>query len=325
MASEFRRVAVTGAAGYIGSQLIKRLECDESVELILATDIRNLIGRFSSKVKFLKHDITEPITSLISEYGIQAIAHLAYVIKPNRSDRKARRINVGGTANVLDACASSDVAHLVYLSSTTVYGAHPDNPDELSEDDPVRPVKGFQYGEMKAESERLLRDFAANHPDTSVTILRSCPILGPNADNFISLAFSKPFLLGIKGYDPPMQFLHEDDVENILEYCLLNRVSGIYNVGGIGTISWQEMVDLSGRRLIQMPAPLLYGLTSLTWKLRLQNESPPPGLDFIRYNWKASTDKIRRELGVEIKHSSRDAWEAFVTRTKLATKAEVSS
>ena len=121
-----------------------------------------------------------------------------------------------------------------------------------------------------------------------------------------------------------MQFLHEDDLENILAYCLLNRVSGIYNVGGRGSISWKEMVELSGRKLIELPSPILYGLTSLSWKLRLQNESPPSGLDFIRYNWNASTDKIQRELGIEIKYSSKEAWEAFVNRSQVNSAVRAS-
>jgi hypothetical protein len=74
------------------------------------------------------------------------------------------------------------------------------------------------------------------------------------------------------------------------------------------------MAAAYGRRLIPLPAPLLYGLTGLTWRLRLQSDSPASGLDFIRYPWTVSTKKIERELGVKFRHSSAEAWEAFVRR-----------
>ena len=135
--SQIKRVAITGAAGYLGKLLINRLEREDGIEFILATDIKPLEGQFSSKVLFQEHDISQSITSLVSEHGIESIVHLAYVLRPDRNYESARRINVGGTANVLEACADSNVGHLVYLSSTTVYGAHPDNPHELNENAPT--------------------------------------------------------------------------------------------------------------------------------------------------------------------------------------------
>ena len=66
----------------------------------------------------------------------------------------AHRVNVGGTSNLLDASAEAGVRRIVYLSSTSVYGAHADNPPMLTESSPARPVRGFQYSEDKAEAER---------------------------------------------------------------------------------------------------------------------------------------------------------------------------
>lgn len=180
----------------------------------------------------------------------------------------------------------------------------------------MRPVNGFQYGEDKMLVEMLIRDFNRRHPEIATTVLRACPVMGPNADNFITRAFSRPFLVGIRGCDPPMQFLHEDDLTEVMTICLLTEATGVYNLAGEGTINWSEAVSIFGRKLVYLQAPLLYGLTGATWALRLQRDSPACGLDFIRYRWTVSTEKVQRELDVRFKHSSKEAWEAFAARRR---------
>ncbi|MDP6495455.1 MAG: hypothetical protein QGI09_08600, partial [Dehalococcoidia bacterium] len=110
----------------------------------------------------------------------------------------------------------------------------------------------------------------------------------------------------------PMQFLHEDDLVDIIAFCLSRRVRGTYNVGGEEAVPWSEMLRLSGRRRLSLPTSLLYGLTEATWRLHLQNDSPSSGLDMIRYPWVASTEKMREELGVRFCYSSKEALEAFL-------------
>ena len=162
---------------------------------------------------------------------------------------------------------------------------------------------------MAAES--LVCEFAGRNTEASVTVLRVCPVVGPNADNFIANAFRKPFLPGIGSANPPMQFLHEDDLVQTLVRCMERRPRGIYNVGGDGTVRWSEMVAMMNRPVIRLPAPIWYFLTSAAWHLRLQNDSPARGLDFIRYRWTANTDKIKSAIGIEFRRSSQSAWESY--------------
>jgi hypothetical protein len=63
--------------------------------------------------------------------------------------------------------------------------------------------------------------------------------------------------------------------------------------------------------MLVLPAWPLYAATEAAWRLKLQRDSPASGLDFIRYPWTASTNKIKDELGVEFQYSSREAWESF--------------
>ncbi len=113
-----------------------------------------------------------------------------------------------------------------------------------------------------------------------------------------------------------MQLLHENDLAEIITRCTLSPAPGVYNVAGEGLIRWSEMSRMFGRRLLKMPAPLLYALTGATWVLRLQSDSSAVGLDFIRYRWTVGTEKVRRQLGVTFRHSSRDTWESFVRQKR---------
>ena len=302
------RIAVTGAAGYVGSRLVARLESEPGVERILAIDIRPPQTDYSPKVFYLQHDVRAPFADEFARHGIETVVHLAYVLRPGRDRSAVRRVNVGGTRNVL---AESGVRRVVYLSSTSVYGAHPDNPDLLTEEIPPRPVKGFQYSEDKVQVESLLQEYESTRAGVAAVILRACPVTGPNADNFIARAFLKPFLVAVRGADPPIQLIHEEDLIDVMARCVLGGVSGTYNLAGEGTIRWSEMVEMLDRRMVALPAPLLYAATEAAWRLRLQSDSPSSGLDFIRYRWTVSTEKARLDLGFEPRYSSRDAWEAF--------------
>ncbi len=310
------RIAITGASGYIAGRLISQLRESGSVGYILATDIRPPSIRLSGEVKFERWDVAEPHLDIFSSHRIDTVIHLAYILNPARRGTQARRVNVAGTDNVLRASREAGVKHVIYLSSTSVYGARADNPAFLTETDPLRPVEGFQYSQDKVAAESSLLEFSARNPEAAVTILRACPVMGPNANNFIANAFKKPILPAIGSADPPMQFLHEDDMVLTLAKCLKLRPRGVYNAAGDGTIRWSEMVSLMERPLVRLPAPFWYFLTSAAWRLRIQNDSPACGLDFIRYRWTASSEKLKAELGIEFRHTSRSAWQSHARRNR---------
>ena len=310
------RIAITGASGYIAGRLISQLLESDAVEAILATDIRTPRLPPSRRVNFVPWDVAMPNPRLFSDHRIDAVIHLAYILNPSRRAADARRVNVAGTENVLQACEEAGARRVIYLSSTSVYGAHADNPPFLAETDPIRPLRGFQYSEDKAAAESLLAAFAERNPSVAATTLRVCPVMGPNADNFIADAFRKPFLPAIADADPPMQFIHEDDLVLALARCLELRPRGVYNLAADGTVRWSEMVAMMNRPLVRLPAPAWRFLISAAWRLRIQNDSPACGLDFIRYRWTASPEKIKAALNIEFRHTSRSAWQSYANATK---------
>jgi len=283
----------------------------EDVEGIIGIDIKP--PQYSSpKLKFYRQDISKPLGEIFVENEVDAAINLAFVLKPTHDKKTAKRTDVGGISNFLDACSQAQIKNILYLSSHTVYGAHPDSTLPLREDSPLRPLPGFQYSWDKAEAERILQDFAILHNDACVTILRSCPVIGPKAAKSVVTSMFKSVMIRVAGYDPPMQFIHEDDLVEIITCFLGQHKAGVFNTAGEGEIRYSEIARLRRKRTLALPDKLLRLLMGFSWMLRLQSESPVSGLEFIKYPPIVSTDKIKSEMGFQFGYSSRDALLSFL-------------
>ena len=304
-------VAVTGAAGYVGDRLVRRLAQEDAVEKVLATDLQPI--RFEHpKVVALQQDIGEPFERAFVEHRVEALVHLAFVIRQQRRRELSHRVNVDGADNVLRGAGAAQVRRVVYLSSSTVYGALRDNPQPLTEESRVRPTPSFHYGWDKREAELAVRAYAIDREDVVASILRGAIVMGPNAENAITQALSKPLLVGVRGSDPGLQFLHEDDLVELLWRFVAEPHPGVYNAAAPGVVPWSELGRLAGKRIVWLPAALAYGMTDLAWLLRLQSDAPSPGLDYVRWPWAVSTERLERELGYAFRHTSREALEAWL-------------
>ena len=303
------RIAVTGSAGFLGSATVASL-CDRpDVELVAGIDIAptEIRPRRTRRLISITRDIRVSLLEVLRDLEIEAVVHLAFLLRPARDESLAADINVHATGRLLEDCDAAGVRHFVYLSSTTVYGAGPERNRTAVEDDPVNPVQGFQYSEHKAAAEALILEHSERNPTMRACILRGCVTMAAGAENFITQAFARRMLPIPAGADPEMQFLHLDDYTAIVETALTKQANGIFNIAGNGTMRWRDLVRTAGSVGIPLPAPFLKVLTGLTWRLRLQNYSKASGLNFIQYPWLASIEKARTELGWQPAHSARDA------------------
>jgi UDP-glucose 4-epimerase len=316
-------IAITGISGYIGSRLLSRLSTTQDVARITGIDIKP--PRVStSKLRFYQQDISEPLGDIFIENEVESAVHLAFVLKPTHDQRGTRQIDIGGTANFLAACRKAPVRHIVYLSSHTVYGAHADSTGPVNEQAPLRPLSGFQYSSDKAEIERMFQDFAASQPQVGITVLRSCPVIGPNAAGSVVTSIFKPVMIQVAGFDPPLQFVHEDDLVELVIAMLRRKQAGIFNVAGDSELRYTELAWLYGKRTVTLPDQLLRWLMSFSWTLRLQGESPPSGLEFIKYPPLVSTEKLKTETGFKFRYSTEEAVISFLSATKERTKTGTS-
>ena len=231
------RILVTGSSGYIANLLLPRLLDHPDVELVVGVD-RKPPRIEHPKLQAVTSDILQSLDDDLSRRGVDAVVHLAFVLAPTRWGRaRARRVNIGGAQRVLEACLDSSVKHVVWFSSTAAYGAHPENPPLFTEDSPLKPNARFPYSHDKAEGDSMARRFADETPSVSLTLLRGCPVVGPSGGSAVQGWFSKPFFPRIPGSDPPLQFIHEDDLADIMARCITERVPGVYNLTGDGTVA----------------------------------------------------------------------------------------
>ena len=314
MPNRFPVTAVTGAAGYIGTLLLYELEKEEDLPLITALDVNPLRLPVRNVVS-VRHDVTHPLDQVIRDRNIDTVVHLAFNFGHgtySREDRIIQEGNLSGLSNVLKACHAGKVANLIYVSSYTVYGAYKDNPIPITEESPMRPLPGFQYSYLKWLSESMIRSFSDENPDIRITVLRPSVVLGPTANNMITDALFQRIFLGIAGYNPPMQFVHENDLARLL--CLLVREphSGIFNVAGERVVHYRKLATLSQRKPLIMPSPVANALTALAWKTGIQKHSSPVGLDFIRYPILISTGKLKKETGFRFRYTSEDALMSYL-------------
>src|SRR5207249_4665741 len=124
------------------------------------------------------------------------------------------------------------------------------------------------------EVDGFLRDFAEENPHVGVTLLRFANVLGDELDTPFVQALRLPVVPEIFGFDPRLQFVHEDDVVGALVYATNHDVPGVYNIGSDGVIPWSEVCAIVGKRRIAMP-PVLTGLAAEPLRLfRLVNLPP---------------------------------------------------
>lgn len=302
-------VAVTGASGFLGRNLLPVLSASPSIEGIVALDVAPP-GHDLPKVTYRQVDLATLPGDIFAGDRIDAVLHLAFHLRTDRR-RRLSQANMASTRALLNACHRAQVPNIIFLSSHTVYGSHARNPVPITEDTPVDPLPGFGYAEDKAACEELMLVYAEAHPDATVTILRSCVILGPgSAGSYVARTLFKPVLLRLLGYDPPLQFVHVEDLTQLLHRLTTQPVAGTFNVAGAGAIPFSQAARIASSRLLPLPVGLAYPLVQLTWRLGLQGDSPAIGLEYIRHPILMDTGKLTHATGFQLTHSSESALRA---------------
>jgi UDP-glucose 4-epimerase len=304
------RYLVTGGSGYIGSRLVERLAEREDTERILICDVRPP-RVFRPRVEYRELDVrdAERVREVVVAERPDALVHLAFILNPMHDEAAMYEIDVGGTHNVLEAASEAGVGQVLVTSSSTAYGAFPDNPVPLTEEQPVRGMPAFEYARDKAESDRLCQLWALRHPDRVMTIVRPCIVFGPSVDNYLVRLWTKqPFQADFGLPDPGIQFVHEDDVVEAIAVLLSGRHPGAFNVAGDGVMPTTECAEIIGLKRRRLPLGTMRRFAGLMWKLRA-SETPPGSLDFALHPWLVSNEKLKRETGWQPRYSSRETFE----------------
>jgi UDP-glucose 4-epimerase len=304
------RIAITGAASFLGARLLRRLVEQRGPRSVVVVDVTHPPAALHH-VSHRLVDLTLPaadrrLLEVLREEEVDTVLHTAFFTDPRRDASYSHELESIGTLNLMAACTAAGVKHVVQRSFTAVYGARGQNPAFLTEEREPRPNEAFSWIRDKLEAEQHSLSFARRYPRMRVTILRMAPLLGPGLFTFYTRLFARRVVLVVMGYDPLVQFLHPDDALSAVLAALEKPVGGIFNIVPRDTISLLTTLHLAEKLTVPVPHPLARVLADVAWSAGL-GEAPAGFIDYVRYLFVADGAKARRELGFEARHGSRDA------------------
>jgi UDP-glucose 4-epimerase len=258
------RVLVTGIGTFWGGRVAQIIEQDPSVEIVVGLDTRAPTVPLE-RTEVVRADSSYSILSrLVRATEVDTILHTHLEVDSTTiGSRALHETNVIGTMNLLAAAGApgSSVRKVVLKSSTLIYGSSPKDPYFFSEEAGRSGPARTRVERSLLEVEGYLSDFADDHPDVVVSRLRFSNVLGPDLDTPLSRALQLPVVPEIFGFDPRLQFTHQDDVLGALCFTALHDVPGIFNVAGDGTVVWSDVCRLVGRRRVPI-SPVGTGLAT---------------------------------------------------------------
>jgi UDP-glucose 4-epimerase len=277
------RVGVTGAAGLIGWPLTLALVGDDRVAEVVAIDRARPQARLPNGVRWVERDVRDPrlATDLA---GIDALVHLAF------SELGAGDANLVAARRAAEAALGAAATAIVHASSATVYGAAPDNPVPLTEDDPPRPPPEFPYPQTKIRIERMLDELGGG---TRVVHLRPTTTLGRGAH----LLLAGRWYVSLSDFDPPMQFTWVEDVAAAFLAAVHAPAGGVFNVGAPGTLAASEVAAALGVRSLRLPHRPRRRAAAALSRLRVPGALDPRFVDLARYPIVVDSARAERELG----------------------------
>ncbi|KIF72010.1 NAD-dependent dehydratase [Streptomyces sp. AcH 505] len=312
-------VLVTGVARQLGGRFVRRVQRDPGVERVIAVDAvppEHHLG----EAEFVRADIRQPaIARVLAEHSVDTVVHLdvtGTALGGTGSRASVKENNVIGTMQLLGACQKSPtVRRLVVKSSTSVYGSAPRDPAVFTETMPAKSLPSGGFAKDAVEVEGYVRGFARRRPDVAVCVLRFANILGPAADSPLAEYLSLPVLPTVFGYDPRLQFVHEDDVIDVLLIAAAEARrgtlnSGTFNVAGEGVL----LLSQCSRRLGRPTVPVL--LPAVTWvgsALRTagMTDFSPEQIRLLTHGRVVSTDQMRETLGFVPTYSTAQTFADF--------------
>ena len=263
------KLLVTGASGFLGSELCKRAT-DEGYEvagLIRQHPQPNLaVESLRGKVKLYEGDLCDPVRmkNIIRDYNPEYIVHLGALTRVSYSFNhinETHLTNLGGTINLALATEEygSNLKRFIYASSMETYGNQPEYQKKMIPvDENVPQNAGSPYAVWKIASEMFLKQqYYAN--DFPVISLRQTNTYGRRYDDyfvveaFVTAILKNKDVVNFGNPEPIRNFLYVDDLVNLYITLLKDgskKLNGhSFCTGPSNGITIKELADMIARKL----------------------------------------------------------------------------
>ena len=335
-------ILITGAAGYVGTMLVERFAKRDDVEKIIGIDkevIPEAIKK-EPKLVYMHTNVSDDWENKVRDLHPTIIVHTAWQIREMYGSQDMEWVwNVGGSDKVFDfAFAEAGVQRLVHFSTVASYGAYPDNTIEhrFTEAEPFRTMD-YLYAEEKKVAEEHLKSkydyvgLTKSHMP-AVAIVRPAAITGPRGrymrirfglqsalSGQLKSSFIYRIISAMVAFVPVTknwcrQFIHEDDVVNIVERLAFGDVAGQYEVFNIcppgEVVRGADMAKAVGKKTLPMPPWLIRIAFAFMWHLT-HGKVPTGRGAWKSYSYPIAVDggKVTAKLGYTYLHQPLDAFQ----------------
>ncbi len=252
-----QRILITGANGFIGERLAERLINEEGA------DVRGLVRHETRHPQHISEialgDVVDAAAVQRAIEGCDLVIHCAAMQSGRAKLAEYRRVNGGGTLNLLRAARDAGVQRFIHISTINVHGLPP--PRDANADSPLCFTGDF-YSVSKAEGERAAWQFAREN-NLALTVIRPGCTYGPRSHAWTLTPLERvrrgrPVLIGDgRGI---CNAIYIDNLIDLILLALKNEAAiGQAFIGTEGRgVTWREFYGayaqmLGGKRLRAMP------------------------------------------------------------------------
>lgn len=336
------KVFITGASGYIGGMLTDLFLADKNIEEVIALDMQDpradLIDRTNKKLTWITHNLGDDgwQEKVLARGVPDVVIHCAYVIRQGYGKKRAwqNKCNITAAEKMFDFVFNNPVKRFIDFSTVASYGALPGNTTQrhFKEEDPFR-EDGYLYSvDKKIIEEKLEQRFSYEKSRLQrgerdflpqVLVVRPAAVTGPRGqfifNRFGLLQMVKEGLpiVPLTGPQSARQFIHEDDLADIIFLMARGGVSGEYEVFNVSSPDFLLLRDMAhevGKHTIRIPMWLgRFGFTILWHVSRGKIPTVPSGIRSYTYPIIVDGSKITR-YGFSYKYNCRTALNADAGR-----------
>ena len=314
------KILVTGIAGGQG-RLVARLAAGAGHD-VCGVDREDMIAfDDGARVRVYVLDLLKKkYEDVFRHERPDTVIHLAFVRHFKIDPEQRHEVNLLGTKRTLEYCAAYGVRQLIVLSSAYAYGALPENPSYVDEDHPLNISRTYPEVRDLAEVDTLCSTFLWQHPEVRTAILRPVNTLGDSVHSAIGRYLRLRWVPMLFGYDPMLQFIHEEDLARALLAAHDKGLRGVFNVAGPGAVPLHVAIEQTGGTALTLPESIARPAVRRMFDFGLY-QFPPGAIDFIKYPCTVSDSRFRAATGVEPKWNLHDIFAQLHDQRERAAAA----
>ncbi len=282
-----------GVASGQGRLLARRLSRDFRV---VGVD-REPWSRRPADTPFYRVDVrTRGFEDVVRTQRPDAIVHLGFIRDFRGTASERYDTNVRGTKRLLDHCKTYGVRKLVVLSTSYVYGALPENPSFMDEEHPLSASRNYPEIRDLVELDTLATAFMWKHPEIHTSVLRPVPTLGYYVSNSMATYLRQRLVMVLMGFNPMLQFMHEEDLAEALAQTIEQSLRGVFNVTGPGEAPLLVAIRETGGTPLALPEIFARPLIGRLFRFGILNV-PQGAIDYVKFPCTISGERFVRNTG----------------------------